>query len=151
FLMNALKFSEEDDTIIVSTKLLEAEGMVEAMVKDEDIGLCTVQDDLLFSKFYQGTHEKGGSGIGVYYAKNWIGYHKVNIGGFKNADKGATCYFQLLLFADIFMDSYQMLSKGEDDQISKPYTSDINYNNLKESNIVIVEDTLELRIYLKET
>ena len=61
--MNALKFSESNTTTTLITCLLEGEGRVRVSVKDEGMGLNMVDTDSLFSSFYQGIHEKGGSGI----------------------------------------------------------------------------------------
>ena len=76
FLMNALKFSESNTTTTLITCLLEGEGRVRVSVKDEGMGLNMVDTDSLFSSFYQGIHEKGGSGIGLSYAKSLIAHHK---------------------------------------------------------------------------
>ena len=53
-----------------------------------------VDTDSLFSSFYQGIHEKGGSGIGLSYAKSLIAHHKGQVGASTTEGKGAVFYFE---------------------------------------------------------
>ena len=67
-LMNALKFSQEGTTVIVSTE--RRDGCVRVSVKDEGIGLSDSDFTHLFTRFYQGEHQMSGSGIGLSYSKH---------------------------------------------------------------------------------
>lgn len=100
FLMNALKFSESGTTTTLITTLSQEKDWVRISVRDEGMGLNMVDTDSLFSSFYQGGHEKGGSGIGLSYAKSLITHHKGRVGASNAAGKGAIFYFELPLFTD---------------------------------------------------
>lgn len=49
----------------------------------------------LFTCFYQGEHDRKGSGIGLAYARKLIELHGGSIGAYNNEDVGATFYFDL--------------------------------------------------------
>ncbi len=99
FLMNALKFSEPGTTTTLITTLSEERDRVRISVRDEGMGLNMVDTDSLFSSFYQGAHEKGGSGIGLSYAKSLITHHRGKVGASNATGKGAVFYFELPLSA----------------------------------------------------
>ena len=91
--MNALKFCEPETQITVSTQLKG--NYVRVAVADQGIGLQNVDPRKLFNRFYQGKHNKSGSGIGLSYAKVLIEMHGGHIGAYNNPDKGATFYYEL--------------------------------------------------------
>lgn len=150
FLMNALKFSESGTTTTIITTLSEEKDWVRISVRDEGMGLNMVDTDSLFSSFYQGIHEKGGSGIGLSYAKSLIAHHKGRVGATNAAGKGAIFYFELPLFTD---------ACGQMEPVSAEATTEVEVNEqdridyvfLKKYSVIVVEDTSELRSYLKET
>lgn len=150
FLMNALKFSESNTTTTLITTLSDEKDWVRVSVRDEGMGLNMVDMDSLFSNFYQGMHEKGGSGIGLSYSKSLITHHKGKIGAMNAAGKGAVFYFELPLFTDahgrLEPESGEVLTKVECNELDSE-----DYNFLKKYSVMIVEDTPELRNYLKET
>lgn len=150
FLMNALKFSESNTTTTLITTLSDEKDWVRVSVRDEGMGLNMVDMDSLFSNFYQGIHEKGGSGIGLSYSKSLITHHKGKIGAMNAAGKGAVFYFELPLFTDahgqLEPESGEVLTKVECNELDSE-----DYNFLKKYSVMIVEDTPELRNYLKET
>lgn len=151
FLMNALKFSEPDTTTTVITSLSQEGDWVKVSVKDEGIGLNLVDTESLFSSFYQGTHEKEGSGIGLSYVKTLITYHKGRVGVLNNASKGAVFYFELPLLTDEF----ERLTSASTELSEKFQVVEgidkIDYTFLKDFSVMVVEDTVDLRNYLKET
>lgn len=150
FLMNALKFSESNTTTTLITTLSDEKDWVRVSVRDEGMGLNMVDMDSLFSNFYQGIHEKGGSGIGLSYSKSLITHHKGKIGAMNATGKGAVFYFELPLFTDahgqLEPESGEVLTKVECNELDSE-----DYNFLKKYSVMIVEDTPELRNYLKET
>lgn len=150
FLMNALKFSESNTTTTLITCLLEGEGRVRVSVKDEGMGLNMVDTDSLFSSFYQGIHEKGGSGIGLSYAKSLIAHHKGKVGASNTEGKGAVFYFELPLLADTY-GRQELLRADTSTGVEVNEQDKIDYTFLKKYAVMVVEDTSELRNYLKET
>lgn len=150
FLMNALKFSEPDTVTTISSHLSEEGDRVRVSVKDEGMGLNLVDTESLFSNFYQGIHEKGGSGIGLSYAKSLITLHKGKIGALNATDKGAVFYFELPLSTVTNESPGTILTKDTIENEDRK-ADNINYTYLKKFSVIVVEDTVDLRNYLKET
>ena len=151
FLMNALKFSEPNSITTISTQLSDGQDWIKVSVTDEGMGLNMTDTEFLFSNFYQGGHEKGGSGIGLSYAKKLITLHKGKIGAQNNASgKGATFYYELPLSTNASkttspVDIFQMI----EEKIPEKEKTDFIY--LKKYSVIVIEDTTDLRNYLKET
>ena len=149
FLMNAMKFSEPETITTIVTQLSPEGDSVRISVKDQGMGLSMVDTSSLFTNFYQGTHDKGGSGIGLSYSKTLIMHHKGRVGAIANPDKGATFYFELPLIVDEYV-------VNPSDSIDKPAIStdeivNMDFSFLKNFSVLIVEDTLDLRNYLRDT
>lgn len=150
FLMNALKFSESGSVTTLITNLSAEKDWIRVSVKDEGMGLNMVDIDSLFSNFYQGTHDKGGSGIGLSYAKSLIAHHKGRVGASNLVGQGAVFYFELPLLTDIYGQLEPFSAEASTDaEVSEP--DKIDYTALKKYSVMVVEDTPELRTYLKET
>lgn len=148
-LMNALKFTSPDSQVIISTQLMKEKVCI--AVSDQGIGLENVDKSKLFTPFYQGNHDQHGSGIGLSYAKVLINAHGGEIGAYNNKDKGATFYFELPLHnetkEDIDTPSLPTYEEETDISISeKDAAIQINTENY---TVLIVEDNLELRTFLK--
>lgn len=150
FLMNALKFSEPDTVTIISTHLSEEGNRVRVSVKDEGMGLNLVDTESLFSNFYQGIHEKGGSGIGLSYAKSLITLHKGKIGALNATDKGAVFYFEIPL-STVANENPVTIPTKDAIENEERVTDSIDYTYLRKFSVIVVEDTADLRNYLKET
>ncbi|MEG1545986.1 MAG: response regulator, partial [Bacteroides sp.] len=149
-LMNALKFSDSNTSITLSTK--KTSNKVRISIKDQGIGLGGIDTSKLFTRFYQGNHDRQGSGIGLSYAKMLVEMHGGNIGAISNEDKGSTFYFELPLTNATVDLSYQ----------PKPYLNELLYSpeeeeittndfSTKEYTLLVVEDEPELREFLRET
>lgn len=150
-LMNALKFSEPHTTVELSTLLMPDKEMVRVSVSDQGIGLQGVDTTKLFTRFYQGNHDRSGTGIGLSYAKMLVEMHNGCIGAFSNQEQGATFYFELPLSS---------VAKGISCE-TKPSLNELLYSSEQEMtesadlsttiySIVVIEDEPELRIFLKE-
>lgn len=150
FLMNALKFSEAGTITTLITSLSQEKDWVRVSVKDEGMGLNMVDTNSLFSNFYQGTHEKGGSGLGLSYAKSLIMHHKGRVGASNAEEKGAVFYFELPLFVHTDRQS-EPVSPEVSGDIEFKDLDQIDYVFLKKFSVIVIEDTAELRNYLKET
>ena len=149
FLMNALKFSEPGTVTTISTRLSEEGDWVKVSVKDEGMGLSLVDTTSLFSNFYQGTHDKGGSGIGLSYAKSLISLHKGKIGASNATDKGAIFYFELPLSTTPTESPNTVTVQSAIETPVSP-TANFDYTYLKTFAVIVVEDNIDLRNYLKE-
>lgn len=150
FIMNALKFSESGTTTTIITSLSPEKDWVRVSVQDEGMGLTLVDMDSLFSNFYQGSHEKGGSGIGLSYAKSLINHHKGRVGASNASGHGAIFYFELPLFTNAHGHLAPISAEVSGDVVAKE-TDSIDYTFLQKYSVIVVEDTTDLRNYLKET
>lgn len=153
-LMNALKFSEENSTITIASKLTA--DSVRISVSDEGIGLGNIAPEQLFVRFYQGEHHRQGSGIGLYYSKILINQQGGTIGACNNPDKGATFYFEFPLQNSISPEaaSFEM-PVTELSGLSYPEPAEIKsfdeHSLSGNYSVVLVEDNIELLKYLMET
>lgn len=96
-IMNALKHSPENSTITIRTRMDEEKQQVQLSVSDEGTGLHPDEMKHLFTRFYQGTKENSGTGLGLAYSKVLLEQHNGCIGVYNNEKKGATFYFILPL------------------------------------------------------
>lgn len=145
-IMNALKFSEEETTITISSRLEREYARV--LVSDEGIGLANVDMTRLFDRFYQGEHGRKGSGIGLSYSRLLVEMHGGRIGVMNNVSKGATFYYEL------------PLNNTTTQIAAKPYLNELLVSpemkmdmtidfSVRKYSVLIVEDEPELRDYLK--
>lgn len=148
-LMNALKFGEPNTTVTISSNLSPEADWVRVSVKDQGVGLNQVDADSLFTDFYQGDHDKGGSGIGLSYARSLVLHHKGKIGVLPNSDKGATFYYELPLLPEEYTNNGTAFKNTLNIMANEITTFD--YAFLKNCSVVAIEDTPDLRDYLKET
>lgn len=153
-LMNALKFSPERSQITITSTLIP--GNVRISVSDQGIGLQNLDPEKLFTRFYQGEHNQGGSGIGLSYAKTLINKHGGNIGAFNNPNCGATFYFDLPLGDST---SSTLLPPTHKEWLA-PLTSASSPKEdlittgsfpMKAYSVMVVEDNNELRCFLVES
>ena len=146
-LINALKFSEQDTYIQISSMLQNE--YVRISVKDHGIGLGNVDISRLFTRFYQGNHGQKGNGIGLSYSRLLAEMHGGRINASNNADKGATFYFELPLTGkkevQIEARPYinELLAAPEEEQV---VATDFS---IQKYTLLIAEDEPELRNYLK--
>lgn len=144
-LMNALKHSPADTTITVATEARPVDGMVRVSVSDQGNGITIKDTAKLFERFYQeGGNSRNGFGIGLSYCKTIIEQHKGNIGAFNNADGGATFYYDLP--ADMAREVFKPAPLQER---MKAYAHKSS-SGIKDSVIMLVDDNIEFREYLRE-
>ena len=105
----------------------------------------------LFTRFYQGKHNEGGSGIGLSYAKMLIDLHGGRMGAFNNKDRGATFFYEIpanLQEQEVSCPQHSYLnellsSPEEEEKIESGSFS------LQGYSLLIVEDKQDLREFLK--
>lgn len=148
-IMNALKYSPDNTRIIIKTA--RTNESIQVLVQDQGIGLDNVDINKLFTRFYQGKHNEGGSGIGLSYAKMLIDLHGGRIGAFNNEDRGATFFYELpanLQEQEVSCPQHsylnELLSAPEEEKIES------GSFNLQGYSLLIVEDKQDLREFLKE-
>lgn len=98
-LINALKYTPDESTISISTRLSE-DKRVRISISDQGPGLKDVDTNNLFVRFYQGNNSRPGTGIGLSYSKILVEQHRGNIGAYDNKNfgsPGATFWFELPL------------------------------------------------------
>ena len=149
-IMNAVKYSSNDTRI--SIKTVRTNESIQVIVQDQGIGLDNIDIEKLFTRFYQGNHDKGGSGIGLSYAKMLIDLHGGRIGAFNNTDRGATFFYELpsnLQEQEVSCPQHSYLNELLNSPIEETITS-VPYS-LHGYILLVVEDKQDLREFLKDT
>ena len=136
-LANAYKFSDKGTTISITSQVLNS--YVRISVLDE--GIRGIDKDNLFERFYQGTHQLGGTGIGLSYAKEIIDNHLGTIGA-QEKEKGAIFYFDLPLHATL--SDYNNADFEINNKIDINYLNLLSKMDTKQYNLLIVEDNKDL-------
>lgn len=148
-IMNALKYSPNQTRIVIKT--IRTNESIQVHVQDKGIGLDNVDIKKLFTRFYQGKHNEGGSGIGLSYAKMLIDLHGGRMGAFNNKDRGATFFYEIpanLQEQEVSCPQHSYLnellsSPEEEEKIESGSFS------LQGYSLLIVEDKQDLREFLK--
>ncbi|WP_027379590.1 hybrid sensor histidine kinase/response regulator [Chryseobacterium daeguense] len=100
FLTNAIKYSPQNNQVIVTTFVDEEEQEVKVNVTDFGIGIPDFKQDAVFRKFYrveESSLQFHGMGIGLFICSEIIKQHHGNIGVSSKVDEGSTFYFTLPL------------------------------------------------------
>jgi two-component system phosphate regulon sensor histidine kinase PhoR len=95
---NAVKYSQEDKTIVINTSLHD--NYVRVNVIDKGIGLSKEQQQKIFERFYRVEDKKfmtSGLGMGLYISAEIVRNHNGKIGVDGELGKGAAFYFDLPL------------------------------------------------------
>ena len=92
---NASKFSDEQKTITISSRLNHE--VVEISVSDEGIGISKEDQHHLFSSFFRGHNALNiqGTGLGLHIVKRYIDLLKGSAGIKSELNKGTTVYFSI--------------------------------------------------------
>lgn len=151
-LMNALKHSPESSNIIIRTELLSDSKSVRISVIDQGCGLRQVDTQKLFTRFYQGTNEHLGTGIGLSYSKILVELHGGKIGAKDNEGAGAIFFFELPLYQasmEVICESKTYLNELISDISEEGVVANVNFN-LDKYSLLIVDDNEELIDFLKD-
>lgn len=153
-LMNAIKHSNQGDTITLKTELRE--DMVRITTSDQGPGLRDTDMSRLFTRFYQNNHEQYGSGIGLSFSKILVELHDGRIGAGNNADKGAYFWWEIPVIRSgkeiqehIPARAYLNELLGHE-SVSESDTDKENCFNTSDMSLMIVDDSLDLLEFLKE-
>lgn len=158
FFSNAFKFTPDGGKI--SCIVNEENGMVEVRVKDNGIGIPEAEKENIFRRFYQVEalgRSKQGSGIGLAYSNTIIQQHKgiINVESGGDNEMSTEFYFKLKLGREHF-DTNQLVV---DDKMGKQVLQSTEDSfieldediKLKKAIILIVEDNIDLRTFMKES
>ena len=147
-IMNAIKFSEDNSVIEIRTR--QNKDNVRISVLDEGPGIPEEEAVHLFTRFYQGTHQKGGTGIGLSYAKTLVEQHGGNIGYEPGNPKGAVFWFELP-FNPNNQSSHTSFEQiiGKEKNNFPDFDPEVDFKSMKEYTILIAEDQPDLLNYMK--
>lgn len=151
-MINAVKHSVKGDTITVTTTLTE-KGMARVSISDQGSGLSDIDTSRLFTRFYQGSKEQYGSGIGLSYSKIMIELHGGSIGAYNNEDKGSTFWWEIPV---------KSIAASQNEEPERAYLNELlgydielsyDENNYDTSTVkmMIVDDNEDLLDFLKDS
>ena len=152
-LINALKHSPEGGDILVQTELLPDKHQVRISVSDQGCGLNHVNINKLFTRFYQGSGERNGTGIGLSYSKILAELHGGSIGARDNDTAGATFFFELplqVVSEEIICQPKAYLNELITDDNEEKNT-ETNTFQTKDYSLLVVDDNQDLIDFLRDT
>ncbi len=131
--------------------------MVKIAVSDSGAGVAKEELDSIFELFYQshiGKKNKG-TGIGLALTKELIDLHKGTIEVESSKTSGTTFSITFPVTDDVYTDTERITVDYEDeatyDTMEEELLSiDHNDPNILKKTVLIVEDTLDLQLFLKE-
>lgn len=150
-LMNAIKFSEEGSKIIVQSLLLE--DKIRISVIDEGPGVSKEDIPNLFTRFYQTSNRKGGTGIGLSYAKEQVELHGGNVGYTPVLPHGSEFWFELpfeqvQVISENTFEKIMMEQQKGDLPEHVVFAETVDFSKL---TVLIVEDEPDLLTYMYES
>ncbi len=156
---NAFKFTPQNESIKITTTFIDHNpGYLQFKIEDTGIGISEDKLPYLFERFYQidtsETRENEGSGIGLSLVKELITIYGGEIKINSVLRQGTTCVITLPVAKSLFNPNdicIEQNVKETDTQISYPLEESIDEDIESESQntILIVEDNLDLRSYIK--
>ena len=152
-LINALKHSPENTEITITSELLPEAGRVRISISDQGNGLQQVDIRKLFTRFYQGTGEQSGTGIGLSYSKILVELHGGSIGARNNQETGATFFFELPLkqgTEEIICQPKAYLNELISDDKNEHIPNENNFDTTPYT-ILVVDDNPDLTDFLKKS
>ena len=152
-LINALKHSPQDAEITIISELLSERNSVRISIIDRGNGLKQVNTQKLFTRFYQGTGEQSGTGIGLSYSKILVELHGGSIGAQDNQDAGATFFFELPLrqqSEEIICQPKAYLNELMSDDSKEQQPEEDNFDTSPYS-VLVVDDNPDLTDFLKKS
>lgn len=152
-LINALKHSPQDTEIIITSELLSEGNRVRISIIDQGNGLKQVNTQKLFTRFYQGTGEQSGTGIGLSYSKILVELHGGSIGAQDNQEAGATFFFELPLrqqSEEIICQPKAYLNELMSDDSKEQLPEENNFDTSPYS-VLVVDDNPDLTDFLKKS
>lgn len=156
-LSNAFKFTPKEGNIQLTVTPINSKRMVKVSVTDSGPGVSKEELNTIFELFYQSNIGKKnkGTGIGLALTKELIDLHKGKIEVESSAISGTTFTITFPIHEDAYSDLERITADYDDESTplltkekAEP-TKNQDLNVLKKT-ILIVEDTLDLQLFLKE-
>ncbi|MEO5790050.1 response regulator, partial [Gelidibacter sp.] len=156
-LSNAFKFTPKEGNIVLTVTPINSKQMIMLSVANSGSGIPKEELNTIFELFYQSTTGKKnkGTGIGLALTKELIDLHKGNIEVESSPMDGTTFTITFPIHEEAYTDSERVTADYEENSTEFQLENLIvpqAYLNPKVLNktILIVEDTLDLQIFLKE-
>ena len=155
-LMNAIKFSQADTCIEVKTELMDT-NKVRISVSDQGIGVPDDEIGHVFERHYKGDHTFKGSGIGLAYSKMLAEFHGGTMGVYNNKERGATFYVELPQLSDKIKTEEVKTEENKTEKVISQEEALLTSaeedltDSLKSYSLLVVEDTDDLRKFLRES
>ncbi|MBA6154789.1 two-component regulator propeller domain-containing protein [Gelidibacter maritimus] len=156
-LSNAFKFTPKEGNILLTVTPINSKKMVRLSVTDSGPGVSKDELNTIFELFYQSKFGKKnkGTGIGLALTKELIDLHKGKIEVDSSAISGTTFTITFPIHEAAYSDEERIMSDSEEDSTQLIAESDASpaesdHLNVLKKTILIVEDTLDLQLFLKE-
>ncbi|MCL8007077.1 response regulator [Gelidibacter japonicus] len=156
-LSNAFKFTPKEGNIILTVTPINSKKMVRLSVTDSGPGVSKEELNTIFELFYQSNIGKKnkGTGIGLALTKELIDLHKGKIEVESSAVSGTTFTITFPIHESAYSDTERIMCDLEEDSTQpitekEPSASKMKELNIMKKTILIVEDTLDLQLFLKD-
>lgn len=156
-LANAFKFTPKEGNILLTVTPINSKKMVRLSVTDSGPGVSKEELNSIFELFYQSNIGKKniGTGIGLALTKELIDLHKGKIEVESSAISGTTFTITFPIHEDAYSDSERITADFDDESTPLIAEKEIEPSghqdlNMLKKTILIVEDTLDLQLFLKE-
>ncbi|SHJ33343.1 Signal transduction histidine kinase [Arenibacter nanhaiticus] len=151
-LSNAIKFTPKDGCIDLDVSICEKRKYILIKVSDSGPGIPEKDIDKIFNLFYQSKNGKeiGGTGIGLALVKELATLHHGDITVHNNSSTGATFTLKIPLSGDDYRkEEKQDVTIPEEAPIRTRPTLIEKNSSKKEKTIAIIDDNLDIQIYLR--
>jgi signal transduction histidine kinase/ligand-binding sensor domain-containing protein/DNA-binding response OmpR family regulator len=147
--INIEKVSKNDYEILKNDRI---NSFVKVEISDTGRGIPKEQNEKIFDRFYQGQEQRGkGYGIGLSHTKELIDAHKGYIEVISKEEFGTTIRF-FIPEIEVFEESQKIVAGSTEDLYvngnSAP-ANDVQQINHKAQTILIVEDNVDMRSFIK--
>ncbi|WP_299396663.1 ATP-binding protein [uncultured Gelidibacter sp.] len=156
-LSNAFKFTPKEGNILMTVTPVDSKKSIKISVTDSGSGVSKEELDSIFELFYQSNVGKKnkGTGIGLALTKELIDLHKGSIEVESSEVSGTTFTITFPVNDDAYTDE-ERITVDEDDAMVEELIDEgtiaieDNDPNVLKKTVMIVEDTLELQLFLKD-
>ena len=156
-LSNAFKFTPKEGHIVLTVAPVNSQKVIKLSVANSGSGIPKEELNTIFELFYQSSSGKKnkGTGIGLALTKELIDLHKGKIEVESSPLDGTTFTITFPIHEEAYTDAERITADYEDESTQILLENEIvpieNLDrNVLKKTILIVEDTLDLQIFLKE-
>ncbi|MEO8774446.1 MAG: ATP-binding protein [Gelidibacter sp.] len=156
-LSNAFKFTPKEGNILLTVAPINSKKMIKLSVTNSGSGIPKEELNTIFELFYQSSSGKKnkGTGIGLALTKELIDLHKGKIEVESSAIDGTTFTITFPIHEEAYTDLERITADYEDESTqillkNEKIPEENAVPNVLKKTILIVEDTLDLQLFLKE-